>query len=108
MADEKSTPAVDRGVKTTAGNGTPAAAPTPPVVTASLGAGGGASPEIPASPQLDALCQRAVRGAVEDVQRLAKWSALVEQEAQLLRRRLRKQHHDFTTLIEIVGQTSAR
>jgi len=58
--------------------------------------------------QLQALCDRATRGASEDIQRLGKWAALVEQEAQFLRRRLRKQQHDFATLFEIVGQTSAR
>lgn len=67
----------------------------------------GASPGQP-SPQLEALCQRAVGGSADDVQRLGKWAALIEQEAQLLRRRLRKQEHDFFTLIEIVGQTLAR
>ena len=61
-----------------------------------------------ASPQLNALCQRAANGAVEDVKRLAKWSSLMEHEAQMLRHRLRKQQHDFATLFEIVGQTSAR
>ena len=61
-----------------------------------------------ASPQLQALCQRAERGDAEDIQRLAKWSALLEHEAQLLRRRSRKQQHDFNTLIEMVGQTSAK
>ena len=61
-----------------------------------------------ASPQLNALCQRAATGAVEDIKRLAKWSALVDHEAQMLRGRLRKQQHDFATLFEIVGQTSAR
>ena len=60
------------------------------------------------SAQLDALCQKATQGGVEDIERLAKWSALVEQESLLLRRRLRKQQHDFATLFEIVGQTSAR
>jgi diguanylate cyclase (GGDEF)-like protein len=60
------------------------------------------------SPQLNALYQRAAGGAEEDVGRLAKWAALVESEAQILRRRLRKQQHDFMTLFEIVGQTSAR
>jgi diguanylate cyclase (GGDEF)-like protein len=60
------------------------------------------------SPQLNALCERAASGAVEDVKRLAKWASLVETEAQMLRRRLRKQQHDFVTLFEIVGQTSAR
>jgi len=67
-------------------------------------------PALPStvSPQLDALCQRALAGTGEDVQRLVRWSALVEQEGQLLRRRLRKQQHDFATLFEIVGQTSAR
>lgn len=60
------------------------------------------------SPQLNALCQRAATGAVEDIKRLAKWSSLVENEAEMLRWRLRKQQHDFATLFEIVGQTSAR
>jgi diguanylate cyclase (GGDEF)-like protein len=60
------------------------------------------------SPQLNALCQRAATGAVEDIKRLAQWSALVEHEAEVLRKRLRKQQHDFATLFEIVGQTSAR
>ncbi|MCY3019872.1 MAG: GGDEF domain-containing protein [Planctomycetota bacterium] len=54
------------------------------------------------------MCQRATNGNQEDIQRLGKWSALMEQEAQVLRRRLRKQQHDFSTLFEIVGQTSAR
>jgi diguanylate cyclase (GGDEF)-like protein len=60
------------------------------------------------SPQLNALCERAASGALDDIKRLAKWASLVEQEAQMLRRRLRKQQHDFATLFEIVGQTSAR
>lgn len=61
-----------------------------------------------ASPQLQTLWQRAEGGGVEDIHRLAKWAALLEHEAQLLRRRTRKQQHDFNTLIEIVGQTSAK
>jgi len=61
-----------------------------------------------ASRQLTVLCQRAESGQIEDLKRLARWAALLEYEAQLLRRRTRKQQHDFNTLIEIVGQTSAR
>ncbi len=72
----------------------------------------GRSSSLPASlrvsPQLNALCQRAATGASEDIKRLAQWSALVEHEAEILRKRLRKQQHDFATLFEIVGQTSAR
>ncbi|HYG78355.1 MAG TPA: GGDEF domain-containing protein [Planctomycetota bacterium] len=60
------------------------------------------------SVQLAALTQRALTGNPDDINRLARWSGLVEQEATLLRRRLRKQQHDFSTLFEIVGQTSAR
>lgn len=60
------------------------------------------------SPQLTSLLERAASGEPEEVKRLGKWAALVEQEAQMLRRRLRKQQHDFVTLFEIVGQTSAR
>ncbi|MGD0092877.1 MAG: GGDEF domain-containing protein [Planctomycetota bacterium] len=54
------------------------------------------------------MYQRAEDGAPEDLKRLRDWAALVEQEAQLLRRRSLKQQHDFNTLIEIVGQISAR
>ena len=72
----------------------------------------GRSGSLPASlrvsPQLNALCQRAATGASDDIKRLAQWSALVEHEAEILRKRLRKQQHDFATLFEIVGQTSAR
>jgi diguanylate cyclase (GGDEF)-like protein len=78
---------------------------TPPGGTPTLRTAG--SPP-PMSAQLDALCQKAALGEPDDIQRLAKWSALVEQESLLLRRRLRKQQHDFATLFEIVGQTSAR
>jgi hypothetical protein len=60
------------------------------------------------SAQLEALQERARTGSPEDVERLGKWAALAEQESNLLRRRLRKQQHDFATFFEIVGQTSAR
>lgn len=62
----------------------------------------------PVSPQLQALRQRAALGAKEDVERLGQWGALLEHEVQLLRHRSLKQQHDFNTLMEIVGQTSAR
>ena len=50
------------------------------------------------SSQLEALQQRSLNGGREDVERLGKWAALAEQETNLLRRRLRKQQHDFATL----------
>jgi diguanylate cyclase (GGDEF)-like protein len=89
---------------------TPASASGTSPATSSSRSGRSAS--LPASlrvsPQLNALCQRAATGASEDIKRLAQWSALVEHEAEILRKRLRKQQHDFATLFEIVGQTSAR
>jgi diguanylate cyclase (GGDEF)-like protein len=66
------------------------------------------SAELSFGQQLEVLSQRALSGTPEDIQRLTSWSSLLEKEAQVLRRRLRKQQHDFVTLFEIVGQTSAR
>ncbi|HEY3323851.1 MAG TPA: sensor domain-containing diguanylate cyclase [Planctomycetota bacterium] len=60
------------------------------------------------STQLQALSQRALAGSAADVQKLVQWAGLAEQETHLQRRRLRKQQHDFSTLIEIIGQISAR
>lgn len=60
------------------------------------------------SEELQKLCQRAASGSAEEFQRLTQWAVQSEGETLALRRRLRKQEHDFSTLFEIVGQTSAR
>ena len=57
---------------------------------------------------LQALCVKAADGSAEGIQQLADWAKQAEAETLGLRRRLRKQEHDFSTLFEIVGQTSAR
>ena len=57
---------------------------------------------------LNALCVKAAGGSTEGARQLAEWAKQAEAETLGLRRRLRKQEHDFSTLFEIVGQTSAR
>jgi len=58
--------------------------------------------------ELMRLCELAKLGSAPDVQKLSDWAQCADSEAQTLRRTLRKQEHDFSTLFEIVGQISAR
>lgn len=70
---------------------------------------GSAAPQGPQlSADLAALCQNAILGGRDEVGKLTSWAAQSEVETLNLRRRLRKQEHDFSTLFEIVGQISAR
>lgn len=73
-----------------------------------LGMGGGAAAGSQPSAELANLCQSAVLGGRDEVAKLAQWATATEAETLNLRRRLRKQEHDFSTLFEIVGQISAR
>lgn len=57
---------------------------------------------------LMALCRRASSGSLDDLRKLVEWAERAQGERVDLRRVLRKQEHDFSTLFEIVGQTSAR
>ena len=66
---------------------------------------GGAAP---CSEELQTLCHQAETGGVDAVRGLIQWAMREDTENQGLRRRLRKQAHDFSTLFEIVSQTSAR
>ena len=54
------------------------------------------------------MSQQAATGSREPVQLLIQWAARQDTEIQGLHRQLRKQGHDFSTLFEIVSQTSAR
>ncbi|MCW8130240.1 MAG: GGDEF domain-containing protein [Planctomycetota bacterium] len=57
---------------------------------------------------MNTLVQKAFLGGKDEVKGLADWAMQAESETLSLRRRLRKQEHDFSTLFEIVGQISAR
>jgi diguanylate cyclase (GGDEF)-like protein len=71
--------------------------------------GAGAGKEsVPVSAELNALCRSLDSGGAAAVSRLREWAIRQDWEAKGLRRRLRKQEHDFATLFEIVSQTSAR
>lgn len=69
---------------------------------------GSADERLPASAELVALCRSVESGEAAAVGRLTEWAIHQDWEVKGLRRRLRKQDHDFSTLFEIVSQTSAR
>lgn len=58
--------------------------------------------------ELRSLCRRAKEQAGEDWRRLADAAESAYEETRALRRRLRKQEFDWSTLFEMIGQTSAR
>ncbi len=60
------------------------------------------------SAQTDRYYQRALVGGPADLRALAEWAGVHEAENELLRTRVRKQQHDFASLFEMVGATSAR
>ncbi len=57
---------------------------------------------------LEDLCKMAKTGHSESVEKLIDWATTHQEEEADLKRKLRKQELDFSTLFEIVGQTSAR
>jgi len=63
---------------------------------------------MPANADLVALCRSVEAGDAAAAKRLTEWAFRQDREIRELRRRLRKQDHDFSTLFEIVSQTSAR
>jgi diguanylate cyclase (GGDEF)-like protein len=69
---------------------------------------GGTEDRTRASTDLAALCRSVEAGEEEAADRLTEWAFRQDKELRELRRRLRKQDHDFSTLFEIVSQTSAR
>lgn len=63
---------------------------------------------LPVSAELSALHQSLTKGETGAVGRLTEWAIRQDWEVKGLRKQLRKQDHDFSTLFEIVSQTSAR
>lgn len=74
----------------------------------SIHGSGNADERVPVSAELGALCRSVETGEAAAIGRLTEWAIRQDWEVKNLRRRLRKQDHDFSTLFEIVSQTSAR